>query len=260
MAILLKHTRGCSYPFADVHAKGLKDPAFPGFFDLSDERPLIGASLNSDSPVIVPLFPHGGARRRPGERSDTLDAQQCRALIDSAARAAQSGRSFNRFITILWERGALADADATAATRSFIKLASDWFRQHGERLCWAYVHEWGKQNGAHVHILLHVPKSLDRKFRGKPLRWTKAILPINYKKGILDTTQVIGGNAPDDVSWDLYGHSIEARIHYMLKAAPPYLEKEVGVLGWGRANWGQTSRIFGKRLGVWQDRGTDTGS
>lgn len=201
-----------------------------------------------------PLFSHGGARRRSGEESETLNLRQCRALIDAAIRAVETGRPFNRFITIIWERSDLPGADATAATRAFIKRASDWFRHYHERLAWAYVHEWGAKNGAHVHILLHVPRHLTREFRVMPLRWTKALLPMAYVAGTTKSKPVIGGCASDDVSRDLYGISLAARIHYMLKAAPPDLERELDIMHWGRSRWGQTSRIFGKRAGVWQQR------
>lgn len=183
-----------------------------------------------------------------------MNAKQCRALIDAAISAAHVGKPFNRFITLLWERSGLANADATSATRDFIKRAGDWSRYHDERLCWAYVHEWGRKNGAHVHILLHVPKRLKDEFRVMPLRWTKAILPGRYISGTTKSKPVLGGHAPHDVSWDVFGISLGARIHYMLKAAPPALEAEVEVVGWGRSSWGQTSPIFGKRAGVWQHR------
>lgn len=210
--------------------------------------------MNEVSRVSEPLFLHGGARRHAGEVSLSLNRRQCRALIDAALRAAAQGKPFNRFITILWDRSGLADADATAASRKFIKLASDWFRDHDERCRWAYVHEWGRVNKAHVHILLHVPRELKDRFRGRPLHWTKSILRGNYVSGTTKTKPVSGGEAPDNVLHDLYGHSCGARIHYMLKAAPRELELELGVVGWGRSQWGQTGRVFGKRAGVWQER------
>lgn len=181
----------------------------------------------------------------------TLTRRQCCAIIDGWERASAAGKPFNRFITLLWERGGLAGPDATAATRSFVKVASDWMRLRRERLLWAYVHEWGAKNGAHVHILLHVPPALQSEFRHMPMRWTKKILPGRYVAGVVDTKIIPGADTPDNLSWDLYGHSVFARIHYMLKAAPPSLEAELGMTGWGRSRWGQTSRIFGKRAGAW---------
>lgn len=200
------------------------------------------------------LFPRGGARRFRGEVSTSLTLRQCRSVIDGAARASAAGQPFNRFITLLWERGGLAGADATDATRAFVKLASDWMRLRGHRLCWAYVHEWGAKNGAHAHVLLHVPPDLQSAFRLMPRRWTTSILPGRYVAGVVDSIIIPGAHTPDDVSWDLYGHSLTARIHYMLKAAPLELESELGVSAWGRSRWGQSSRVFGKRAGAWLDR------
>lgn len=123
--------------------------------------------MNENLRSSQPLYPHGGARRHSGELSNSLNLGQCRALIDAAFRAAEQGKPFNRFITILWEKSGLTDGDATAATRRFIKRASDWFRDHGERCHWAYVHEWGPVNKAHVHVLLHVPRALKDRFSGR---------------------------------------------------------------------------------------------
>lgn len=205
-------------------------------------------------PLNSRLFPRGGARRARGEVSTSLTLRQCRVVIDGAERANIAGKPFNRFITLLWERGGLAGADATDATRSFVKLASDWMRLRGHRLCWAYVHEWGATNGAHAHVLVHVPADLRSDFRIMPRRWATRILPDRYVAGVVDTVIIPGAHAPDDVSWDLYGHSLTARIHYMLKAAPAGLETKLGVSTWGRSRWGQTSRVFGKRAGAWVER------
>lgn len=200
------------------------------------------------------LFPRGGARRHKGEVSSSLTAQQCRTIITGAKRATAAGKPFNRFITLLWERGDLAGAEATDATRAFVKLASDWMRLRRQRLCWVYVHEWGEKNGAHAHVLLHVPPGLQAEFGRMPLQWAKGILPGRYVAGIVKSIPIPGADAPEDVSWDFYGHSLTARIHYMLKAAPAELEGELGIAGWGRSRWGQSSRVFGKRAGAWVER------
>jgi len=200
------------------------------------------------------LFPQGGARRRRGEESTSLTLRQCRAIIEGASRASAAGSPFNRFITLLWERGGLAGADATAATRAFVKLASDWMRSPGRRLRWAYVHEWGAKNGAHAHVLLHVPPELDSAFSHMPRRWGTSILPGRYVAGVVKSIIIPGAHTPDDVSWDFYGRSLTARIHYMLKAAPAEMEAELGISEWGRSRWGQSSRVFGKRAGTWVEQ------
>lgn len=198
------------------------------------------------------LFPHGGARRKGRQWSEALSEAQCRRVLHAAERAQAAGKSFNRFITILWQRGGIDERDATRATQRFLKLVGDWLRLRGEMFCWAYVHEWGKVNGAHVHILMHVPARLDSEFSRMPRRWVKKLLPLGYVKGAVDTKKLPGANAPDGVSLEAYRHLLWARLHYVLKAAPPALEVKLGLVGHGYTRWGQTSLIFGKRAGCWQ--------
>lgn len=114
--------------------------------------------------------------------------------------------------------------------------------------------EWGPKNGAHVHILLHVPPRLDSDFSLMPLRWTKRILPGGYVKNTLDSKKLPGANAPDNVSREVYRHALWARLHYVLKAAPPALEGKLGLTGCGHAQWGRSSRVYGQRAGSWQVR------
>lgn len=201
------------------------------------------------------LFPHGGARRQRGLRSEVLSEAQCRRVLHATERAHAAGKSFNRFITILWQRGGIDEQDATRATQRFLKLVGDWLRLRGEMFCWTYVHEWGRVNGAHVHILMHVPARLDSEFSRMPRRWVQKLLPLGYVKGAVDTKKLPGANTPDDVSMDLYSHALSSRLHYVLKAAPPALEGKLGLTGCGHAQWGRSSRVYGQRAGSWQVRG-----
>lgn len=200
------------------------------------------------------LFSHGGARRTRRLPSEVLSEAQCRRVLHASERAQATGNPFNRFITILWQHGGIPEKEATLATQRFLKLAGDWLRLRGEPCRWVYVHEWGPKNGAHVHILLHVPPRLDSDFSLMPLRWTKRILPGGYVKNTLDSKKLPGANAPDNVSREVYRHALWARLHYVLKAAPPALEGKLGLTGCGHAQWGRSSRVYGQRAGSWQVR------
>lgn len=206
-------------------------------------------SLPSDPEV---LFQHGGRRRDPNLLSDRLTRRECVAILTGAAQAEDVGKPLNRFITILWERGGVEADEAVAATRQFLKLAADWMRPKDGPLSWIYVHEGGKRNGAHAHLMLHVPPDLDPLFRVMPRRWVDAILPGDHVAGVVQTKRVRGAIE----AGALYRHDLMQKAHYMLKAAPPELEGELGLLGRGRwgVDWGQSSSVIGKRAGRWQPR------
>lgn len=186
-----------------------------------------------------------GGKRLDGRRvAWQLTQTQCQSLIDATALAWDAGQPFNRFITLLWEKGGMAACDNVKATGRFVKLASDWARQHGYRLIWAWVQEWGPVNGAHVHLLLYVPPELNWQFRNMPLRWVKQILPGGYAKGVLDSQQ------PDKT----LGHWrwLWGKVHYMLKCAPAEQEAPLGMTALGPKPWGQRCQTYGKRLAIWQ--------
>ncbi len=195
------------------------------------------------------LLARGGARNCADSTSYQLTERQCRQLIDAAYQAEALGQPFNRFITLLWECGGIDGRDNVKVTGQFIKLASDWARRHGYKLKWAWVQEWGSFNGAHVHILLHVPPNLDPIFRPMPLRWTKRLLPAEYISGVIECQKLgFANNAPAREA-DIMG-----KIHYMLKCAPVAFEGKLGMVGRGYTDWGKSCMVTGKRLARWQER------
>ena len=200
------------------------------------------------------LFRHGGARDKWSQPSEVLNEDQCRLVLRASVRAQAAGKPFNRFITVLWQRGGIDEREATLATQRLLKLAGDWLRVRNEIFCWTYVHEWGPVNGAHVHILMHVPPRLDSEFSRMPRQWVKRISPLGYVTGAVDSKKLRGANTPDGVSMELYRHALLSRLHYVLKAAPPALEAELGLTGYSHARWGQSSKVYGKRAGCWQAR------
>ncbi len=196
------------------------------------------------------LLARGGARNRADRASHQLTERQCRHLIEATWQAGAAGQPFNRFITLLWERGGIDGRENAKATGRFIKLASDWARQHGYRLKWAWVQEWGSFNGAHVHILLHVPPMLDPIFRPMPLRWAKRLLPAAYVSGVVECQKLVYAANTRAREVEVLG-----KVHYMLKCAPAAFESNLGMVGRGYVAWGKSCMVTGKRLARWQERG-----
>lgn len=192
------------------------------------------------------LLKRGGKRLSGGRVSWQLHARYSQSMIEATQLAWTTGQPFNRYITLLWERGGIKARDNASATAHFVKLASDWARRHGFRLIWAWVQEYGHANGAHVHLLLHVPPELDWQFRPMPMRWAKAVLPGDYVAGLLQCQK------PDKT----LGHWrwLWGKVHYMLKCSPEHLEADLQMCGLGPKPWGQRCAVYGKRLGVWQNR------
>lgn len=195
------------------------------------------------------LFPKGGSRNRADRVSWQLTERQCRTLIDAAWHAEELGQPFNRFITLLWERGGIDSKDNAKVTGRFIKLAGDWSRQRGYLLNWAWVQEWGSFNRSHVHILMHVPQVLDPVFRPMPLRWTKRLLPADYVGGVLQSQKLTALSNVNARRADVLG-----KVHYMLKCSPSDLESKLDMTGRGYIGWGRSCMVIGKRLARWQQR------
>jgi hypothetical protein len=195
------------------------------------------------------LLLRGGARNWANRSSHQLTERQCRDLINASLQADAQGQPFNRFITLLWERGGIDGRANAKVTGRFIKLASDWARRHGYRLVWAWVQEWGRVNGAHIHMLLHLPNHLDWQFCLMPRRWAKQCLGGRYVSGVVNSKRVKADR------WGLsYQDALMRRVHYMLKYAPAELEGKLDMTAKGLESWGKSGIVTGKRLARWQDR------
>lgn len=206
------------------------------------------------------LLKRGGRRDRGRER-DRLTERECRDLIAAAHKAWGAGRPFNRFVTLAWVNAGIGQ-DAVAvrhATAAWLKLARDWLGARGHRpLVWAWAMEDGaNRGGLHIHLLMHVPNNLAPLFSPMPRRWVKQLTPGGrYVPGTLDTKKF----RPTDPSGSeaarvAYAGELNARLHYMLKAAPRVLEGKLGVEGWRWPDapiWGQHCRVRGTRIRIWQ--------
>ena len=209
-------------------------------------RPIIG-------PFSLPPagLKQGGARNRADRVSWQLSERQCRLLLDRSHDAWEAGLPLNRFITLAWGKAGKGGCEATQATGKFIKTSRDWMRWHGHSMPWVWVQEHGNTFGQHAHVLLHVPAELDLLFRPMPLRWGKSFLKGGYVAGTIQS-QRLASAYTHDVNPELYRAVMLGKLHYMLKCSPAHLEGALCMTGWGHKPWGQSSRVVGKRAGVWQ--------
>lgn len=195
----------------------------------------------------------GGARNKADRQSWHLSAPDCQKLLDADRRAMAAGLPFNRYITIMFARCGIDPAANGNAAGAFIKLAADWLRPFGYPLAWAWVQESSLKNGAHVHMVLHVPPALDSLFHPMPTRWTKAVITGRYEQGTVETQRIRGARSIADDPAD-YRDSTTRKLHYMLKAAPLPVAKQFGLKWHSRP-----CLVIGKRLGVWQRRKGEKG-
>lgn len=170
-----------------------------------------------------------------------------------AHEAWRDGQPLNRFVTLAWGLAGIEAKVAVTATGRFIGRAREWTRLNGYAMPWVWVQERGDTFGQHAHILLHVPAELDLLFRPMPMRWCKGLLSGNYVPGTLQS-QRLGSAYASEVNPALYEAILLGKLHYMMKCAPEPLEAALGMEGWGHKPWGQSSRVLGKRAGVWQRR------
>ena len=205
-----------------------------------------------------PALKHGGARNSAERQSWQLTAQDCRKLIVASRAAWAAGLPFNRFITCLWQRGGIDRKASVRATGRFVRLAREWLSARGCAMPWVWVQEWGVVNGAHCHILLHVPPELDALFRTMPRRWVSRVLGGRYVHGVLQSqslrTRRVAGSNPAAYEAELMG-----KLHYMLKCAPAALEGDLDMTGRGHVDWGQSRKVYGKRAAAWQRKGAPKG-
>jgi len=198
-----------------------------------------------------PLLPRGGAHNRKNRTSLHLTESQCGMLIRASMAAWEAGRPLNRFITGAWEVGGIDKRDSVKATGDFITLAREWLRERGQPMPWVWVQEYGRNNGAHCHILLHIPPDLDPLFRSKPRQWARKLLGGVYVPSVIDTRPLRFARScalmPDAYEAELLG-----RLHYMLKCAPTALEGPLDMIGNSPARWGQSGLVYGKRAAAWQ--------
>ncbi len=96
------------------------------------------------------------------------------------------GMPFSRHVTIHWAKLGVPDAAAAAATGAFLTAARDWLRKQGLPFAYAYSRENSGENGAHTHILAHLPPGTFWAFQ-RSKRWLERIsgkpyLRVEYER------------------------------------------------------------------------------
>jgi hypothetical protein len=194
------------------------------------------------SPCKTAISGHGGARNRADRISDSLPLAQCRNLIASAMTAMETGRAFNRFITVHWESAGIADSEAMAATTAFLKALREWAGD----TAYIWTRENGEGKGSHVHMLAHIPAG--KHWRGAlSRRWLERITGNPYKRGVILTRRIAGAGQSDGA---LYQTNLLAVLAYILKGADLDAAAALGIC---HAPGG---RIIGKRCGTSRNIGT----
>ncbi|GGE74702.1 rolling circle replication-associated protein [Sphingomonas prati] len=110
------------------------------------------------------------SKLRQGGTSERLSDKQVHEVI-AEADYALAELPLNRFVTIDWERAGVDDA--AAATRTFLKLATDFCRSHDRAFAYIWVIEPCLTVGIHVHILMHLDHDLAKRFSQLQGGWVK---------------------------------------------------------------------------------------
>lgn len=200
------------------------------------------------------LLPHGGDRRTgDGERSTLqLTENQARRIIDNVEKAANGPMPYNRFVTIAWGKSHIADLDNRKVTESWLRKAKRWARSRGYSLPYIGVQEWGKVNGAHVHLLIHIPHEYLAEYGQMKLgfNWAKKTLDGPYVRETFDARPLYPPRHETD-SYELYMLNLLSTAHYIMKCSPAALEAKLDMTyyrGKNHLSWGQESRCYGKRI------------
>lgn len=151
--------------------------------------------------------------------SHAISHAQARNIVAGVVHAGTIKRPLNRYITIHWESGSVANGPG--ATTAFTKQVGDWLSQKGVPLVWVWAREAGPGKGEHVHILMHVPHELVNGFKAKQPRWLKACGVIS-RKGVVHTKMVgssytVIQRGPRYAEW--YPGELTNIIEYFLKGA-----------------------------------------
>jgi hypothetical protein len=221
--------------------------------------PIIGAFTvpEASSERRARLLKRGGARNRRDRTSRELTGHDCRKLIAASDKARAAGMAFNRWITVSWGKAGLSPQESVQATGEWIALLRASAYRQGYAMPWAWVQEHGPKLGPHLHGLLHVPHALAPLFSPLPSRCARKVIADrggHYVCGVTATEKAWPVDDPEK-SPDCYEAWLQRKLHYMLKCAPAPLEAELGLTGRGDARWGQRCLVYGKRAGVWQQRG-----
>jgi hypothetical protein len=156
------------------------------------------------------------------------------------------GLSFNRFITIHWERAGLTGRDAALATGRFLKLAHDNLVSKGLPFTYVWVRENDDGNGSkgdHVHILAHIPKG--KSLGGSQRRWIKGITGKPYRNRVINTRVIARHSEAANITPTLYWLNLAILRNYVLKGASFDAAKALSL-----PSWRLGGKVTGQRIGM----------
>ena len=181
----------------------------------------------------------GRIERREASRlvtSTEITIAKAEALILAEAHADSTGRRLNRFVTIAFAAN-LCPMRTVEALGLYLKAASDWLNTQGVPLVCIWVIENPAHKDEHVHLLIHLPTELEKRFSELQRGWI-ARTGTRWGKGVVKSKCVYD--------------SRKARagiVRYMLKGCDAEAAKDFRVV---RTNEGA---IEGKRCGFSQSLG-----
>ena len=185
----------------------------------------------------------GGSRNRVDRCSEGLTAKQADGIVTAAQTAWRLGLPFNCHVTIHWAKLGVADDATAAATGAFLTLVRDWLRKLGLPFAYAYAREKSGDNGAHTHILAHLPPGAPWSFQ-RSKRWLERITGEPYFTGGIRTHRIRGTGGGRVILPDLYAENLAVVVGYLTKGALPSV---AAALALERVKPG--GRVVGKRVG-----------
>ena len=185
----------------------------------------------------------GGSRNRADRHSEGLTAKQVDGIVTAAQTAWRRGLPFNCHVTIHWAKLGVADDATAAATGAFLTCARDWLRKRGLPFAYAYSREKSGDNGAHTHILAHLPPGTPWAFQ-RSKRWLERICGGPYFAGGIRTHRIRGTGGGRVILPDLYAENLAEVVGYLTKGALPSV---AAALALERVKPG--GRVVGKRAG-----------
>ena len=190
----------------------------------------------------------GGARNRADRTSDGLTDTQVASMIDAAAFALATGRTFQRHWIIHYGKAGIGEHDGARFVSRVLALVGKQARREGGTLTALWVRERASDKGEHVHILLHLPAAM--RLHGRTRRWIEAA-GGTWQAGV-SQVRIIGGRLLPEFQKASERHAANAAnvVRYFLKAGNRQTGERLGLT---RAGTGGC--IVGKRCGWSQNIG-----
>jgi hypothetical protein len=175
-----------------------------------------------------------------------LTSCQVSNVRKAAEFAAALGLPLNRFITINWEAAGVSDG--TLATGFFLKHARDWLRRRGRQFASVWVQERGHRVGQHVHMLVHLPPDLARRFSELQQGWLKAC-GAKRRRGTIKSRPVGRSYRSALLDSQTYRLNLKRVLAYILK------QRRHPRLGGAARKAVARSLVLGKRCGTSENIG-----